>query len=88
MAEITIRFRHDPATGKHEIVVLYESDEDALPHEHERDHRALVEEILGRPIGDDETIVVEREDAASSGTEESAERDEALRRQARREPGG
>jgi hypothetical protein len=61
MAEITIRFRRDPATGKKEILIHLESDADALPHEHEKDHKALVEKLLGRPLNDDEgDIKVER----------------------------
>jgi hypothetical protein len=60
MAEVTLRFRHNPATGKRELVISYESDDDALAHEHERDHRALVEKLIGQPIGDDTEIVIER----------------------------
>lgn len=60
MAEVTIRFRHDPATGKRELIIGYESDSDALPHEHERDHRALAEALLGHPIGADVGVRVER----------------------------
>ncbi len=50
MARATIRFRHDLATGQRELVISYESDSDALPHEHERDHRALVEAVLGQGL--------------------------------------
>lgn len=50
MAEVTIRLRHNPRTGEREVVIHYESDRDALPHEHERDHRALAEQLLGRPL--------------------------------------
>jgi hypothetical protein len=53
MADVTIRFRHNPATGKRDLVISYESDQDALPHEHERDHRALVEQLIGQKLGDD-----------------------------------
>jgi hypothetical protein len=60
MAEVTIRFRHNPKTGKRELIIGYESDSDALAHEHERDHRAMVERILGMPLGDDDEVVVER----------------------------
>lgn len=61
MAEITLKLRRDPATGKREIVIHLESEADALPHEHERDHRALVEKLLGRPLTDEDgDIVVER----------------------------
>ena len=61
MAEVTIRFRHNPSTGKRDLVISYESEEDMLAHEHERDHRALVESLLGVPLTDDMgDIVVER----------------------------
>ena len=46
MAEMTIRLRCDPATGKKDIVVTLRSDDDALPHEHEQQHRALVEKLI------------------------------------------
>jgi len=52
MAEVTIRLRHNPRTGEREVVIHYESDSDALPHEHERDHRALAEALLGQPLGE------------------------------------
>ncbi len=61
MAEVTIRFRFNRKTGQKDIVISYESEEDALPHEHERDHRALAEQLLGRRLDDDVgDIVVER----------------------------
>lgn len=61
MAEVTIKFRYNPATGKRELIIGYESDSDALPHEHEQDHRALAEKLLGQKLGDDVgDIVVER----------------------------
>ena len=53
MGEVTIRLRHNPSTGKKVLTVSYESEADLLPHEHERDHRALVEALIGRPLGDD-----------------------------------
>jgi hypothetical protein len=52
MAEVTIRLRHNARTGERELVIHYESDTDALPHEHERDHRAWAEALLGRPLGE------------------------------------
>ena len=41
MAEMTIRLRVNPGTGKKDIVISLRSDEDALPHEHEQQHRQL-----------------------------------------------
>ena len=46
MAEMTIRLRVDPTTGKKDIVISLSSDADALPHEHEQMHRKLVEKLI------------------------------------------
>lgn len=64
MGEITLRFRHDPRTGKKELVVHLESDSDVLSFEHEADHRRLVESLIGQKVDDDTTVVVERIDKA------------------------
>ena len=59
MAELTIRLRRDPVTGKQDIVITLRSDEDALPHEHEQMHRELVEKVIGKEnVG---KVIVERE---------------------------
>jgi len=59
MAEMTIRLRCDPATGKKDIIISLRSDEDALPHEHEQMHREAVEKIIGKNnVG---KVVIERE---------------------------
>lgn len=66
MAELTIRLQNDPVTGKKNIIVSLRSDDDALPHEHERQHAALVEKLIeGGVIKASELgqIVVEREEA-------------------------
>jgi hypothetical protein len=60
MAELTIRLRKDPETGKHDIIIDLKSDEDALPHEHEQMHREAVEKIIGKNnVG---KVIIERED--------------------------
>ena len=46
MAEMTIRLRIDPTTGKKDIIVSLSSDADLLPHEHEEQHRKLVEKLI------------------------------------------
>ncbi len=66
MAEITIKFRHNEATGKRELVIHLESDSDVLSHEHEADHRRLVESLIGQPVDDDTTVIVERVPAGST----------------------
>jgi FtsH ternary system domain X3-analog len=59
MAELTIRLRKDPETGKHDIVIDLKSDADALPHEHEQMHREQVEKIIGKHnVG---KVIIERE---------------------------
>jgi hypothetical protein len=64
MAEMTIRLRCDPNTGKKDIIITLRSDADALPHEHEQQHKALVEKLIeGGVLKESELgkIVVERE---------------------------
>lgn len=73
MPELTIRLRCDPATGKKDIIISLRSDEDALPHEHEQQHKALVDKLLeGGIVKANELgkIIVEREEepAAASPT--------------------
>ena len=48
MAEMTIRLRIDPNTGKKDIIISLHSDADALPYEHEQQHRALVGPVRPR----------------------------------------
>ena len=78
MAEMTIRFIPDPVTGKKNIIISLRSDEDALPHEHEQQHKALVEKLINQGTikeGEIGQIVVTREEdekepAAPVGTEQ------------------
>ncbi len=82
MADMTIRLIPDPVTGKKNIVVSLRSDEDALPHEHEQQHRALVDRLVNGGIlkaTEVGTITVEREEeqkepATPSGQENPAAR--------------
>ncbi len=46
MAEMTIRLRVNPETGKKDIVVDLRSEEDSLPHEHEQQHKQLVDKLI------------------------------------------
>lgn len=87
MAEMTIRLIPDPATGKKNIVIALRSDEDALPHEHEQMHRALVEKLVnGGLLKAEEVgqIVVEREEKAPAVPVETGPQGE---RQARKQGG-
>jgi hypothetical protein len=68
MAEMTIRLRCDPVTGKKDIVISLDSDADALPHEHEQQHRALVQRLIeGGLLKASELgqIVIEREEESA-----------------------
>ena len=88
MAEMTIRLIPDPATGKKNIVVALRSDEDALPHEHEQMHRALVEKLVnGGLLKAEEVgqIVVEREE--EKGPAAPAETGQQSERQAQKQGG-
>jgi hypothetical protein len=65
MAEMTIRLRVNPETGRKDIVINLRSDEDALPQEHERHHRQLVDKLIQRGVlaaGEAGDLVVEREE--------------------------
>lgn len=65
MAEMTIRLVFDPGTGKRNIVISLRSDEDALPHEHEEQHRVLVNKLIeGGVLAASEVgqVIVEREE--------------------------
>jgi len=65
MAEMTIRLIPDPDTGKKNIIISLKSDEDAMPHEHEQAHRALVDKLLEKGLVKESelgTIKVEREE--------------------------
>lgn len=72
MAEITIRFRHNAATGRRELVVHLESDSDVLVHEHERDHRRLVEQMTGMTLDEDTSVVIERIEKAPAADVDGA----------------
>ena len=66
MAELIIRLEVDPQTRKKNVIISYRSDEDALPVEHEEDHRRLVNGLIeGGALQAAELgrIVVERVDA-------------------------
>lgn len=65
MAEMTIRLRCDPATGKKDIIVSLRSDEDALPHEHEQMHQNLVEKLVNGGVikaAEVGQVIIEREE--------------------------
>ena len=46
MAELLLKLVRDPQTGERSVVVDYRSDGDALPMEHEDEHRNLVDKVF------------------------------------------
>ncbi|MFK8113489.1 MAG: hypothetical protein AB8B91_14890 [Rubripirellula sp.] len=69
MAEMTIRLRVNPETGKKDIVINLRSDEDAMPHEHEQQHRQLVGKLIEGGIlteGEAGNLIVEREEESAT----------------------
>ena len=46
MAEINLRLVYNKNTSKHDIYIDYESDVDALPFEHEQEHKEIVQSII------------------------------------------
>lgn len=84
MAEMTIRLRVNPETGKKDIVVALHSDDDSLPHEHEHLHRQLVEKLIrGGLVGADEagSLVIERLEEESESAPAPVQRNQAEQRQ-------
>ena len=88
MPEMTIRLLRDPQTGKQNIVVKLRSDEDALPHEHEQMHRALVDKLIEGGIlkaGEEGNLIIEREEETTAPEAERAAPEQE--RQARKQGG-
>lgn len=52
MPEVLLKLVVDPVTGERSVVIDYKSDADALPMEHEEEHRALVDKVMsgGRQV--------------------------------------
>lgn len=46
MATLIVRLEVDPATRKKHVIIKYESDSDALPMEHEEQHKKLVDALI------------------------------------------
>lgn len=73
MAEITLRLRVDPQTGRKTVLVDYASDTDALPIEHEQEHKRFVDKLIEAGVlteADRANVVIEREAAPGTVVEE------------------
>jgi hypothetical protein len=89
MAEMTIHLRRDPQTGKQNIIVKLRSDEDALLHEHEQMHRALVDKLINGGIlkaGEEGNLIIEREEETAAPEPQRTAPEP--QRQAQRQSGG
>jgi hypothetical protein len=64
MAEMIIMLRRDPNTGKQNIIIKLDSEPDALPIEHEQQHRELVAKLIGKKPEDFGEVIIEREGEA------------------------
>ena len=88
MAQLIIRLEVDPQTRKKNVIISYRSDEDALPMEHEEDHRRLVNELIeGGALSAAELgqIIVEREEGARVAEGETEAEQEEQRRSVEQE---
>jgi hypothetical protein len=77
MAELNIRLLIDPTSGKKNIIIEYEADSDSLPHEHEEEHRVLIDKLIeGGAVKAEEIgkVVVRREQGKTvTAVEDEAE---------------
>jgi len=76
MAEMTIQLRINPQTGKKDIIVSLSGESDSLPHEHERQHKQLVDKLIeGGMLQASEVgkVVVEREESSAVPSDQAAE---------------
>ncbi|MGE0547085.1 MAG: hypothetical protein AB7O24_02965 [Kofleriaceae bacterium] len=71
MPDLILRLRVDPVTGKREIVVDYTSEADALPIEHEDEHRRLAGKVVDGGL-DNDKLSVTREGDTPATTETPA----------------
>ncbi|MCX5741672.1 MAG: hypothetical protein NT062_04130 [Proteobacteria bacterium] len=67
MAELVLRLRVDPVTGKRTVSIDYASDADALPIEHEEEHRKLAEKVVEGGLRNDKVEVSREQEAPVKG---------------------
>ncbi|HEY0989637.1 MAG TPA: hypothetical protein VGD80_21365 [Kofleriaceae bacterium] len=73
MADVILRLRIDPATGKRELVIDYTSDADALPFEHEDAHRQVAGQVVAGGLGSDKVTVARGAEPAGAAAEPEGE---------------
>ena len=72
MADLILRLRVDPATGRREIVVDYASDADALPIEHEDEHKRLASKVVEGGLSNKKLEVTRESEAPATETKPEA----------------
>jgi hypothetical protein len=79
MAEVILRYLVDPETHVGSLVVDYRSEADALPEEHEADHR----EVVGRLLADtgEDGVTIDRVAGPSAAHQVPPPRDESSPRE-------
>ena len=66
MANLILRLRVDPVTGRREVVIDYTSDSDALPMEHEEEHRRLAAKVIDGGLADARVEVTREAEAGAT----------------------
>ena len=74
MPDLVLRLRVDPTTGKRTIAIDYASDSDALPIEHEEEHRKLAEKVMEGGLKNDQVTVSREQEKQPEAGEKTAER--------------
>jgi hypothetical protein len=69
VADLILRLRVDPATGKRELVIDYTSDADALPIEHEDAHRQLADQVVDGGLRSGKVSVTRASEAPAAPAE-------------------
>ena len=90
MGQITIKLQFNLETGKKDILIDYTSGEDFLSHEHEKRHKEIVEQLIGKGVLDrDEVgeIQVTRVREEIDGKSDRSEDEPLDPRQPQAEPG-
>ncbi|GEL71894.1 hypothetical protein [Myxococcus virescens] len=80
MASLILRLQVDPATGRKDVIIQYESDADALPMEHEDEHRRLVDSLIqGGTLKASELgrVIVQRDTPSGKATEPASTAEDA-----------
>jgi len=82
MPRAKITYEYNSQTGKRVIHIDYQSDPDALAHEHEKAHARLVRELVGKGVlseQDAKDVVVDRPDQKVEEKEAVSEPEERTR---------